>query len=106
MAKKKNILDVNPDKLKEVADNAIKSNVDNNKEDSKRISSTGNSYSLADAKKRRKKSEPLNSKGRKVFTTTLKPEYRELLSNVAYNKGISIADVLEDIIREYFKIND
>jgi len=42
------------------------------------------------------------------FTTMLKPELREVLQNVANNHNLSLADVLELIIQDYFglKKND
>lgn len=65
------------------------------------------SFSIADAKQPAKEREPgLTAKGRVKFTTMLKPELREHLQNIADNKAISVADVLETIIEEYLGIKE
>lgn len=43
-------------------------------------------------------------RNRAKFTTMLRPDLRERLQNVADRHAISIADVLESIIEEYFEI--
>lgn len=46
----------------------------------------------------------LTKKGRVKFTTMLKPELRDKLQNIADNNALSVADVLETIIEEYFNL--
>lgn len=63
------------------------------------------SFTLADAEQPAKEQEPgLTKKNRAKFTTMLRPDLREKLQNVADNHAISIADVLETIVEEYFEI--
>lgn len=47
----------------------------------------------------------LTSKGRARLTTMLRPDLRDKLALIADSKGISLADVLETIICEYFEID-
>jgi len=44
----------------------------------------------------------VNSVGRKKFTTMIRPDLRNLLDNIAHNNNISVAQLLEDILDEYF----
>lgn len=60
------------------------------------------SFSLEDAKEAKSREAGLTSKGRARFTTMLRPDIRARLEAIATNKAISIADVIETIILEYF----
>ena len=46
----------------------------------------------------------LTAKNRAKFTTMLSPTLREKLDNVAKRNKMSIADVLEIIVKEYFDL--
>lgn len=46
----------------------------------------------------------LTAKNRAKFTTMLSPDLREKLDNVAKRNKMSIADVLEIIVKEYFDL--
>lgn len=61
-------------------------------------------FSLADTREPEPTDPKLNRKGRVKFTTTIKPELRELLQKAADNNAINISDVLETVIKEYFEI--
>ena len=63
---------------------------------------TGKTFSLADAEPPKKREPGLTSKGRLKITTMITPELRAMLQNVADNNAISLADVLETILLEYF----
>lgn len=63
---------------------------------------SGRSFSLADAKSVKERTPGLTARGRARFTTMLRPDLREKLEAIASNRGISIADVIEIIIEEYF----
>jgi len=62
-------------------------------------------YSIEDTKNFTSKYKPgMTRKGRVKFTTMLKPEYKKLLQVISVNKGLSVADVLEGIVEDYFNI--
>ncbi len=64
---------------------------------------TGKKYSLVDARE----PEPENEeKKRKPFTMMLRPDLRLLLNNVAQNNNVSLSQVIEDVLKEYFEIKD
>ncbi len=63
---------------------------------------TGKSFTLADTQPVKERKPGLTAKDRAKFTTMLKPELRAMLQAVADNRAISIADVLETILIEYF----
>lgn len=63
------------------------------------------SFTLADAKPPKERAPGLTAKGRAKFTTMLRRDLREQLQNIADNNAISIADVLETVIEEYFAIS-
>lgn len=62
------------------------------------------SFNLDDTKEPEPTPLHLTKKRRAKFTTMLKPELRDKLQNVADNNAISIADVIETIVEEYFGI--
>lgn len=63
----------------------------------------GKTFSKDDIKPPAKEQEPDRTiKGRKKFTTMLHPDLKTKLDNVAKNNQMSIADVLEIIVKEYF----
>lgn len=66
---------------------------------------SGKSFSLADTKAGKERKPGLTAKDRAKFTTMLKPELRAMLQAVADNRAISLADVLETILTEYFELN-
>ncbi|PHN07790.1 hypothetical protein CRP01_04525 [Flavilitoribacter nigricans DSM 23189 = NBRC 102662] len=62
-------------------------------------------FSLTDAKAI--KDEPqLTNKGRKKFTTMIRPELKELLLRIAKNKGLTIPDVVEGVLLDYFNMSE
>jgi hypothetical protein len=62
-------------------------------------------FSSDDIEPPAKKQEPDRTiKGRKKFTTMLHPDLKTKLGNVAKNNQMSIADVLEIIVKEYFDL--
>lgn len=63
---------------------------------------TGKTFSLADTTPPKKREPGLTAKGRVKLTTMIKPELRDMLQAVADNNAISLADVLETILLEYF----
>jgi len=63
---------------------------------------TGKSFSLADTTPPKERTPGLTAKGRVKLTTMIKPELRNMLQTVADNNAISLADVLETILLEYF----
>ena len=63
---------------------------------------TGKTFSLADAEPPKKREPGLTSKGRAKVTTMIKPELRAMLQAVADNNSMSLADVLEIVLVEYF----
>lgn len=64
---------------------------------------TGKKYSLADTRE----PEPENEeRKRKPFTMMLRPDLRILLNNVAQNNNVSLSQVIEDVLKEYFEIKD
>lgn len=65
---------------------------------------SGKSFSLADTKPTKERKPGLTAKDRAKFTTMLKPDLRSMLQAVADNRAISIADVLETILIEYFDL--
>lgn len=56
-------------------------------------------FTLADAKE---KDETVNEKGRVRFNTTIKPELRDMLQRIAKNNGMTVSDVMEEIMVDYF----
>lgn len=68
----------------------------------KKVSSSTKRFTLADAKE--KEQEPVNEKGRARFNTTIKPELRDLLQRIAKNNALTVSDVLEEILIDYFGI--
>lgn len=64
----------------------------------------GKSFSLEDTKPPKKREPGLTAKGRVKLTTMIKPDLRDMLQAVADNNAISLADVLETILLEYFDI--
>lgn len=58
-------------------------------------------FTLADAKKT---DESVNEKGRVRFNTTIRPELRDMLHRIAKNNGMTISDVMEEILVDYFGI--
>ncbi len=66
--------------------------------------SKSKTFSLADTREPEQSDPSLNRKGRTKFTTTIKPELRDLLQKAADNNAINISDVLEIIIKEYFEL--
>ena len=65
---------------------------------------TGKSFSLADTTPPKERTPGLTAKGRVKLTTMIKPELRDMLQAVADNNAISLADVLETILLEYFDL--
>ncbi len=66
---------------------------------------TSKRFSIEDTKPPEEEPEPgLTKKNRAKFTTMLRPDLRERLQNVADRHAISIADVLESIIEDYFDL--
>lgn len=66
---------------------------------------SGKTFSIDDLKQKDIERDPrITSEGRKKFTTMLHPDLRGKLNNVAKNNQMSIADVLEIIVKEYFGI--
>lgn len=59
-------------------------------------------FTLADAKEQEE--EAVNEKGRARFNTTIKPELRDLLQRIAKNNSLTVSDVLEEILIDYFGI--
>lgn len=49
-----------------------------------------------------KRQPGMTAKGRAKFTTMLKPELRRELERIAQNRTISVADVIEQILNDYF----
>lgn len=68
----------------------------------KKTTSASKRFTLADAKE--KEQEPVNEKGRARFNTTIKPELRDLLHRIAKNNGLTVSDVLEEVLVDYFGI--
>ena len=64
----------------------------------------GKSFSIADTKPPKERTPGLTAKGRVKLTTMIKPELRDMIQAVADNNAISLADVLETILLEYFDI--
>lgn len=62
-------------------------------------------FSLTDAKAI-KEEQQLTNKGRKKFTTMIRPELKELLLRIAKNKGLTIPDVVEGVLLDYFGISE
>lgn len=62
------------------------------------------SFTLADTKPPKEREPGLTAKGRVKFTTMLRKDLREKLQNIADNNAISVADVLERMIEEYFAL--
>lgn len=62
-------------------------------------------FSLTDAKAI-KEEQNLTHKGRKKFTTMIRPELKELLLRISKNKGITIPDVVEGVLLDYFNITE
>jgi len=62
------------------------------------------SFTLADAKPPKEREPGLTAKGRAKFTTMLRRDLREKLQAIADNNAISVADVLETVIEEYFDL--
>lgn len=65
---------------------------------------TGKTFSLADTKPPKERTPGLTAKGRVKLTTMIKPELRDMIQAVADNNAISLADVLETILLEYFDL--
>ncbi len=63
---------------------------------------TGKSFSLADTTPPKERTPGLTAKGRVKLTTMIKPELRDMIQAIANNNAISLADVLETILLEYF----
>lgn len=80
----------------------IVSNVTNKK---KTTTPTGKTFSIDDMKKPPRQKAGVTRKGRVKFTTMLHPDLKIKLQNVANNNAISVADVLETIVNEYFGLN-
>lgn len=59
-------------------------------------------FTLADAKEQEQ--ESVNEKGRARFNTTIQPELRDLLQRIAKNNGLTVSDVLEEVLKDYFGI--
>ncbi len=68
----------------------------------KKTAQTAKRFTLADAQEQEK--EPVNEKGRARFNTTIKPELRDMLQRIAKNNGLTVSDVLEEILIDYFGI--
>jgi len=67
---------------------------------------TSKRFSIEDTRPQRKQRQPgLTAKNRAKFTTMLKPDLKEKLQNVADRNHMSIADVLEVIITDYFGLD-
>ena len=66
----------------------------------------GKSFSLADTKPPKERTPGLTAKGRVKLTTMIKPSLRDMIQAVADNNAISLADVLETILLEYFDIKN
>lgn len=63
------------------------------------------SFSAADAtRKSTPRQAGVTAQGRVKFTTMIKPELKEFLGRIAKNNGLSIADVLETVVYEYFDL--
>jgi len=62
----------------------------------------GKSFSLADTTPPKERTPGLTAKGRVKLTTMIKPELRDMIQAIADNNAISLADVLETILFEYF----
>lgn len=63
----------------------------------------GKTFSSQDTEPPSEEQDPDKTiKGRKKFTTMLHPGLRDKLDNVAKNNQMSIADVLEIVVKEYF----
>jgi len=67
---------------------------------------TSKSFSINDTKDSPDRSPGLTAKNRAKFTTMLRPDLRAKLQNVADNHAMSIADVLEIVIEEYFGLGE
>ena len=64
-------------------------------------------FSVEDTKPPRHKPKPgLTQKNRAKFTTMLRPDLKQKLDHVGKRNGMSIADVLEIVIEEYFELKD
>lgn len=64
-------------------------------------------FSVEDTKPPRRKHKPgLTQKNRAKFTTMLRPDLKQKLDHVAKRNTMSIADVLEVVIEEYFELKD
>ena len=57
-------------------------------------------FTLADASDPAQ--EEINEKGRARFNTTIRPELRELLHKIAKNNRLTVSDVLEEVLIDYF----
>lgn len=73
-----------------------------------KVANTSNSeqlFSLTDAKAIKEEAQ-LTHKGRKKFTTMIRPELKEMLLRIAKNKGLTIPDVVEGVLLDYFNITE
>lgn len=68
-------------------------------------SSSEQLFSLTDAKAIKEETQ-LTNKGRKKFTTMIRPELKEMLLRIAKNKGLTIPDVVEGVLLDYFNITE
>jgi hypothetical protein len=62
----------------------------------------GKSFSLADTTPPKERKPGFTAKGRIKLTTMITPELRAMIQAIADNNAISLADVLETILLEYF----
>lgn len=65
------------------------------------------SFTPEDTKPPKRTPKPgLTQKNRAKFTTMLRPDLKQKLDHVAKRNTMSIADVLEVVIEEYFELKD
>lgn len=91
------------------ADKSRLSDLTNLEEEISQATGQGKSktFSVEDTKPPRHKPKPgLTQKNRAKFTTMLRPDLKQKLDHVGRRNGMSIADVLEIVIEEYFELKD
>ena len=101
---KKQLTDDNTDALEQAAKKAAERAAGATGQQTKKPA--GKTFNLDDTQpvKQTKRQTGITAKGRAKFTTMLRTDLREKLDNTAKRNHMSIADVLEQVITEYFGI--
>jgi hypothetical protein len=94
-----------PENRQEPAAAPAKKREKKNKAKAANTSNSEQLFSLTDAKAIKEEAQ-LTHKGRKKFTTMIRPELKEMLLRIAKNKGLTIPDVVEGVLLDYFNITE